>query len=302
MISTETIHVLLADSSGEHRALITQHLGAKFRYRVDAFADGASALDAFKENPEKYQVGLIDYQLTDMTGLDLMRRIGSINRFFPIVVVTASGSEIVAVELMKAGAKDYIIKQSDYQKALHVTIDQVIEKQKFEVLNFQFQRQLEERANKDFLTGVYNRHRFTELFEREIATAERYKRPISAAMIDVDKFKQINDQYGHKMGDYALVSISDLLKSQLRTSDIIGRFGGDEFVVVMPETDLEQAVLTFQRIGTALDSFNSKKLFPSDLSLSVGLADNQESYTGLIDRADMDMYKTKMARKTNRTT
>ncbi|MFN3393106.1 MAG: diguanylate cyclase, partial [Candidatus Thermochlorobacter sp.] len=256
MSNQETFKVLLIEDNVDHSFLVKSHLQAKGRYEVEVTNSGEQGIEWIRENPSRFDIVLLDYNLPDQNGLDILRRIQSISRFIPIVVITGLGSEAVAVEIMKAGAKDYVTKTGEYYKALHITIDQVMEKHKFEMLNLQLQQQLEERANKDFLTGVYNRHRFTELFEHEIHSASRYKRPLSVAMIDIDKFKELNDKYGHKMGDFALVCISDLLKQQLRASDIIGRFGGDEFVVVMPETDEAQAKVTFDRIQKALEAFN----------------------------------------------
>lgn len=298
MANSDTFKVLLIEDNVDHSFLVKSHLHSKGRYQVEVTNSGEQGVEWIRENPSRFDIVLLDYNLPDQNGLDILRRIQSISRFIPIVVITGLGSEAVAVEIMKAGAKDYVIKTGEYYKALHITIDQVMEKHKFEMLNLQLQQQLEERANKDFLTGVYNRHRFTELFEHEVHSAVRYKRPISVAMIDIDKFKEINDKYGHKMGDFALVCVSDLLKQQLRASDIIGRFGGDEFIVVMPETDKAQAQLTFDRIQQALDAFNKKGQFPCELSLSIGIgSSNGESYENLIELADTAMYRNKQAKK-----
>lgn len=298
MMNSETYKVLLIEDNPDHSFLVKSNLQAKGRYQVEVATSGEQGVEWIRENPARFDVVLLDYNLPDHTGLDILRRIQSISRFIPIVVITGLGSEAVAVEIMKAGAKDYVIKTGEYYKALHITLDQVLEKHKFEMLNLQLQQQLEERANKDFLTGVYNRHRFTELFEHEIHSATRYKRHLSVVMIDLDKFKEINDRYGHKMGDFALVCISDLLKQQLRASDIIGRFGGDEFVVVMPETDKSQAQATFERIQQALDAFNKKGQFPCELSISIGISSSSEgSYENLIELADAAMYRNKQAKK-----
>ncbi len=293
----EVFKVLLIEDNLDHSFLVKSHLEAKGRYQVETTNSGEQGVAWIQENPSRFDIVLLDYDLPGQNGLDILRRIQSISRFIPVVLITGLGSESVAVEIMKAGAKDYVIKTGEYYKALHITIDQVMEKHKFEMLNLQLQRQLEERANKDFLTGVYNRHRFTELFEHEINIAARYKRPISVVMIDVDKFKEINDRYGHKMGDFALVCISDLLRQQLRASDIIGRFGGDEFIVVMPETDKAQAQATFERIQLALEAFNKKGQFPCELSLSIGIASSSGGYENLIELADAAMYRNKQAKK-----
>jgi len=296
----EAIKILLVEDNKDHGFLVRNHLNSKLKYSVEIAETGEQALALVKENTSRFNLVLLDYNLPGTNGLNILRQIQTLNRHLPIVVITGLGSEAVAVEIMKAGAKDYVIKTGEYYKALHITIDQVMEKHKFEMLNIELQQQLEERANKDFLTGVFNRHRFNDLYDHEITSARRYKRPISIALIDVDKFKQINDKYGHKMGDFALVSISEVLLQQLRNSDIIGRVGGDEFVVVMPETVKEQASLTFSRIHKKLEQFNLKGQFPCELSISVGICSSDESYDNMIERADKEMYEMKEAKKSGK--
>jgi diguanylate cyclase (GGDEF)-like protein len=297
MLTADSTKVLLVEDNADHSFLVKTNLNSKGKYQVEVANSGEQGVKWIQENPSRFDIVLLDYNLPDQNGLDVLRRIQSISRFIPTIVITGLGSEAVAVEIMKSGAKDYVIKSGEYYKALHITIDQVMEKHKFEMLNIQLQQQLEERANKDFLTGVYNRHRFTELLDHEIVSAQRYKRPISIAMIDIDKFKEINDKFGHKMGDFALVCISDTLKAQLRSTDIIGRYGGDEFVVVMPETDQEKAQATFDRIQAALDTFNKKGQFPTELSLSVGISSSNETYESLVENADALMYQHKQSKK-----
>jgi diguanylate cyclase (GGDEF)-like protein len=261
MLTKDIISILLIDENPDDRFLIATSLTTKNRYSLALAENGVKALALFKEQIDYFQIVILGHQLSDMTGLEFMRRLQQINPVIPIIIIASGGSESVAVELMKVGAKDYVIKTGEYYKALHVKIDQVIEKQKFELLNNQFQRRLEKRANKDFLTGLLKRYRFTELLEHELATAERYHCPFATAKIDVDKFKLINDQFGHKMGDYALVIIADILKSQLRTLDVIGRFGGDEFLIAMPETDHHQALPTFNPITEVLHQLILKNNF-----------------------------------------
>lgn len=229
-------------------------------------------------------------------------RVARLANPIPIVLLCERGNENLIISSMKNGVKDCIIKDELTDENLVRTVSQVIEAHKFEVMNIQFQKQLAERANRDFLTGTLNRHRFTELYEYELSSARRYKRPLSVAMIDLDDFKHINDAYGHKVGDEALIALSALLKEQLRTADLIGRFGGDEFVVAMPETDFSQAQITFKRIREALAQFNQSEQLPCELAISIGISSSNSGYESLIERADDAMYQSKMTHKTQQKT
>ncbi len=229
-------------------------------------------------------------------------RVARLSNSIPIVLLCEGGNENLIISSMKNGVKDCIIKDEMTDEHLVRTVLQVIEVHKFELMNAQFQKQLEARANRDFLTGTLNRHRFTELYEYELSSARRYMRSLSVAMIDLDDFKHINDAYGHKVGDEALIALSNLLKAQLRSADLIGRFGGDEFIVAMPETDFSQAQTTFKRIREALAAFNQSGELPCKLAVSIGISSSDSGYEGLMERADEAMYQSKSAHKTHQKT
>ncbi len=109
-------------------------------------------------------------------------------------------------------------------------------------------------ATKDGLTGLFNRRHFLELFEAEFERARRYGRPLSFAVLDVDYFKRINDQYGHLIGDRVLMTIASVLNSAVRTTDVIARYGGEEFVLLLPETGLEAAEAVAERCRQSVET------------------------------------------------
>jgi diguanylate cyclase (GGDEF)-like protein len=151
----------------------------------------------------------------------------------------------------------------------------------------------ERMARIDPLTGIPNRRSLTESLESEISRAERTKRPLAVMVADVDNFKSFNTQFGHLTGDRVLTDIACLLKKNFRAGDIIVRYGGDEFVVVMPDTDLTRAKAAVERLNRLLDQWNSSNQHCGyTLGLSCGLTEFAESATvdGLIQAADQDMY------------
>ncbi|AUH50087.1 GGDEF domain-containing protein [Chromobacterium sp. ATCC 53434] len=159
---------------------------------------------------------------------------------------------------------------------------------------------LEAASNKvkeDQLTGAYNRRGLAEYFQREIGRAERTAAPLSVALIDVDNFKQLNDRYGHLAGDDALKYLVDTIKHSLRPADIVARFGGEEFVILMPDTPETEAIQTVQRLQRELTKTfflaNNDKLL---ITFSAGVArwhlGEQES--DVLERADHAMYQAKI--------
>ncbi len=153
---------------------------------------------------------------------------------------------------------------------------------------------VEEAANRDFLTGALSRRAFYKLGEREVIVAGRARRPLALLLIDFDNFKPINDRLGHDAGDKALIAFVRRAESVLRTSDFLGRVGGDEFAVLMPEADLAAAANAAERLKKRVES--DKGGDPLDgVTLSIGAALWQEgdSLKDLIKRADTALYRAK---------
>jgi diguanylate cyclase (GGDEF)-like protein len=155
-------------------------------------------------------------------------------------------------------------------------------------------RRLQEAALTDALTGFPNRRYAMERFQQEWAAATRSKRPLSCMVIDLDKFKLINDTYGHDVGDTALKQIAAALKSALRAQDVICRVGGDEFLVICPDTTLAAAVAAAERIRKAVDTVPVvADMLRLKGSVSIGVATREETMSdidALIKRADQGAY------------
>ena len=153
-----------------------------------------------------------------------------------------------------------------------------------------------EQAVRDSLTGLYNRLAYDERVMQEYARWKRYSQPMVLMVIDVDHFKKVNDTYGHKAGDKALVLIADQLRNHLRESDFLARFGGEEFVVLMPETELSSAMVAADKLRTAVEQcqfhYQNKQV---KITFSAGLAQLREGDTteSIFRRADEAMYRAK---------
>ncbi|MFC7296914.1 GGDEF domain-containing protein [Herminiimonas aquatilis] len=160
--------------------------------------------------------------------------------------------------------------------------------------------QMSELVREDQLTGSLNRRGLEDVFERELARAERRASPLCIAMLDLDDFKKINDNYGHTAGDEALIHLVRVIKETLRTMDIIARFGGEEFLIVLPDTPLEEAVQTITRLQRELTKqifmHNHTRLLMT-FSAGVALRKEQEDQQSMIKRADAALYEAKRTGK-----
>lgn len=154
-------------------------------------------------------------------------------------------------------------------------------------------------AAKDELTGLNNRRNLMKLLQKEIERAQRYGSPLSAVMIDIDHFKDFNDNYGHQAGDVILMEVAQLITAASREIDVIGRYGGEEFLVVLPETHVDQAIVYAERLRSTVEHFGRErqKTYPScHLSISVGVTSllrERDDLEQLIHRVDHALYAAK---------
>jgi diguanylate cyclase (GGDEF)-like protein len=157
--------------------------------------------------------------------------------------------------------------------------------------------ELQRHASTDVLTGISNRRHFLELIQSEIKHANRFDYPLALAMIDLDRFKQLNDRHGHAAGDTALIAFVEVCRHNIREIDLLARFGGDEFVLLMPNTDCDQAALVVEHVRKALEQHSLPFFSEAErLTISVGittLAHAREPIETLLIRADAALYEAK---------
>lgn len=158
--------------------------------------------------------------------------------------------------------------------------------------------ELQNLANRDTLTGLYNRRKFYELANQELSRSHRTKSPVSLMMIDIDHFKQINDTYGHAMGDMVLQSLADTMQHALREMDVIARLGGEEFAILLPETSLKQTTELAQRLRLKIANESVAVAEGAEIkfTVSIGIDEWRESdpnLDALLNRCDTAMYQAK---------
>jgi len=159
------------------------------------------------------------------------------------------------------------------------------------------QNELVSQANHDPLTGVYNRRYFNQVIEQELARSKRYERTIGFLMIDVNRFKELNDRFGHQTGDEVLKAVAGLLRDEVRESDLVVRYGGDEFLIVLMETEGEYETIKDRIVAAVAKRNETNELVPFPVTLSIGNAhwDPREdlSIEAVLAEADRSMYAVK---------
>lgn len=155
-------------------------------------------------------------------------------------------------------------------------------------------------SQEDHLTGLLNRRRITELLEIELQRAQRYRTPLSVILMDVDHFKAVNDRLGHQAGDGVLIQIAEIVRSRLRTSDLLGRWGGEEFIVVSPQTDIGGGVSLAEDIRIRLASADLGEAGTKTASFGVASFAAGDDIETVVARADAALYAAKQGGR-NRT-
>ena len=148
-------------------------------------------------------------------------------------------------------------------------------------------------ASKDSLTNIFNRRIIDEFISKETIKSKRYNNSLALIMIDIDHFKEVNDKYGHQVGDEVILSLVDIISKNIRESDIFGRWGGEEFIILLPETNLNQATIVAQNIRKKVQEYRFDKVGQKTISLGVSEFNSNDDSTVFIKRVDDALYKAK---------
>ncbi len=241
---------------------------------------------------------LLDHVLPDGNSLGFLRAMSERGLDIPVVVITGQGDEIVASQVIKAGACDYLPKHKISERSLSRSINNALEKFRLKKEIRLAMAKMAQMATRDELTGLYNRRYFMEALEREVARARRYGSELVICMVDLDHFKQVNDTYGHPAGDRVLAEIGRMLKEYIREGDLLCRYGGDEFSVILPNTDAQKAQVVSDRFREILEGHQfTHNSSPFNITVSVGIASHDSTTCQfplqLLERADQALYQAK---------
>ena len=281
--------VLIIDDSHLNTSILTDILESE-GYKVFSADSGLAATSiAHNIGPD---VILLDIIMPEIDGFEVCKQLkdDDYSKDIPIMMVTTKTESEDIKNALELGAFDYIKRPFDKVEIIARIKSLLRLKENEDIL-----RKL---ALRDGLTGLYNHASFIDLFEKELSKQQRSKRSISFVMIDIDYFKKINDTYGHIVGNKVLKEFSNILLNSVRKSDIISRYGGEEFSMVLPETSKENTLLLCERIRKKIEDFKfniANKTVKVTISMGVffkEVGDNKNKYE-IIREADEQLYKAK---------
>ncbi len=288
--------ILLAEDSAIYRHLITGHLnewGFDFIYTKD----GREAWDLLRK-PDAPRLALLDWVLPGLDGVELCRRLRGRSEQVPYtytILLTAKSEKQEMLEAMDAGADDFLAKPFDPPelKARLLVGKRIVElQQKLVTAN----GALHHAASHDFLTSLWNRAAIMAFLQREVARSSREGAALGVILADVDHFKKVNDEMGHETGDYVLQEVAKRFTASLREYDGVGRYGGEEFLLVIPGCDLANTVRRANVIRELIANTPIRTpLRTTCVTVSMGVAVVEPSTTAelLMRRADAALYQAK---------
>lgn len=248
----QKIRILCIEDSEQDFNNLKAHLSAQNNIELIRAESMSAAMASLAEG--KFDLVFADYLLPDGTGLDFLQWMAKEALDTPVISVTGHGDEVVATEMIKAGAFDYLPKASIDQNVLLRCIFKAMEKFKLKKEVERSHAKMVQMATHDPLTGLYNRNRMNDLLEKEFNRSRRYGSDLACLLMDLDFFKDINDTYGHHFGDHVLQQFGKRLTKNLRDSDMCFRYGGEEFMVLLPSASINDARQTAEKIRSICET------------------------------------------------
>jgi len=281
--------VLIIEDHPDQRDLLEQVLQRE-GYPVITAADGMEALEKLEKQPA--QIVISDIMMPRTDGFELVRKLRSDpkHKSIYLIFITARLREEDRILGLDLGANDYITKPFSFSE--------VLARLRVASRVVSYQQHLEHQALRDALTGLYNRRGLEKTIVGEFERARRYYSPVSLLILDIDNFKMINDMYGHHWGDEVLKRIAQTLQDKIRRSDFASRYGGEEFVLILPETNSDNAFQAAKKIHNAIKQLTFRTTAMAfSVTVSIGISSTSEveysNWMLLLKTADRALYTAK---------
>lgn len=293
--------VLLVEDDPKYQHLLKSHL-AEQPYQLLSAKTGREALALLEREP--IDCVLIDILLPDMDGFTICKKINENEAYRHIQTVGITSMKDLGMKIkgIEAGFDDYLIKPVNFTE-LKVRIKALLKKKTYlDQLQNKYHAVFQQ-AISDSLTGLYNNAYCKHFLQLDLQKAKRQGYPISLIMADLDNFKQVNDEYGHITGDLVLKEVATILTQSIRLTDVAARYGGDEFALILPYTDPDNAIILAERILTSVDS-HAFTANDTNLDIKTTISLGITTYPGhansmieLFEQADQALYKAKQQGK-----
>jgi len=297
-MAKDRINILIADNDPPvlHRLEAALAKDNDMKYVVETFKPSKVARE--KSEGRIHDLLLINQELPDINGISILQEVMKRKLGLPVILIVAEGDEKIGVQAMDQGAYDYLTRKELKTDVLRRAIRRALMRKKLENEIRESVTKLEKLAIKDGLTGLYNKRHFLEVLKNEYKKAKRHLQPLACVMVDLDYFKSVNDNHGHQFGDFVLMQSSQILRRLVRDTDFVSRYGGEEFVAILPNTDRNGAYILAERIrSTFSENIFKKGDTEKTVTVSIGVSssydENVISYEDLIENADKALYKAK---------
>ncbi len=291
------MRILVADDDLTSRLVLTGVL-RKWGHEVVATVDGTAAWEAMRR-PEAPALAILDWMMPGLSGVEVCSRVRSLESDQPpyLILLTSKGEKADVVAGLEAGADDYLAKPFDPGE-LRARVDVGRRMIELQARLLEARDALAHEATHDPLTGALNRRAFGDVLTRAISEERRHPDGLALGICDLDAFKAVNDTYGHQVGDEALVGMVRRITANLRGHDVLGRYGGDEFVVLARHAGDADACMVFERLRAAVaDHPIPTKAGDVAITLSFGVSRWTQGQTEdeLLAAADAALYRAKSA-------
>jgi two-component system cell cycle response regulator len=289
------MRVLIAEDDVTSRNILTTFL-KKWGYDPVAVNTGKAALEVLHQ-PRAPRLAILDWMMPEMDGIEVVRQVRAQEACQPpyIIMLTAKTGKDEVIIGLQAGADDYLAKPFDPGE-LRARVEVGRRLIEMQAALFDSRETLAHEATHDALTGMLNRRAILERLEQELSRAHRHINALAVGICDLDHFKQVNDTYGHQTGDEVLVGCAQILKENVRDYDVVGRLGGEEFLVVVPLKAGMDLSSTFDRLRALLAASKISTrsgMLTVTMSIGVAAAAADSTVDEILEAADAALYQAK---------